>query len=543
MTSADCAGLALAFPGDSEMASRMRAHPWAETALGEPSAWPGSLSVACRLCLTSRFPMVLWWGEIWQIIGSQLRSVLDTGQATYSQDMLLPLNRGGFLEETYYTYSFSPLYDDAGVVRGVFTVATDRTDGIVGARRLSVLNELGGVAGRARHVPEAFEMIGDVLGRSGQDVPFAAAYLHDPGSDELAPRVVSPACAMDGLTAAAAARRPGTARRRDGLPLTADLDNPAIGAMVLAASAGRPLDEGYSSFLTLVAQQAAAVINSALAYQVQQNRAEELAELDRAKTVFFSNISHEFRTPLALIMGPAAELQDKLAGAAPAIGHDLDLIQRNGMRLGKLVNSLLDFSQIEAGRMGARLEPVDLAALTADLASLFRSAVERAGLAYQVECPPLPGAVLADREMWEKVILNLLSNALKFTFDGRISVRVWHAGGQAIVEVADTGGGIPAAEQGQIFDRFHQVAGRRHARTRAAASAWPWSASWWACRVARSAWPAPRAPAAPSRSGWPAVRAGGPELAARRAGTRGHAPRRGRGQGPGRERRAADTDR
>ena len=332
MTSADCAGLALAFPGDSEMASRMRAHPWAETALGEPSAWPGSLSVACRLCLTSRFPMVLWWGEIWQIIGSQLRSVLDTGQATYSQDMLLPLNRGGFLEETYYTYSFSPLYDDAGVVRGVFTVATDRTDGIVGARRLSVLNELGGVAGRARHVPEAFEMIGDVLGRSGQDVPFAAAYLHDPGSDELAPRVVSPAGAMDGLTAAARAGWPVPPADAMVLPLTADLDNPAIGAIVLAASAGRPLDEGYSSFLTLVAQQTAAVINSALAYQVQQNRAEELAELDRAKTVFFSNISHEFRTPLALIMGPAAELQDKLAGAAPAIGHDLGLIQRNGMR-------------------------------------------------------------------------------------------------------------------------------------------------------------------------------------------------------------------
>ncbi len=519
MTSADCAGLALAFPGDSEMASRMRAHPWAETALGEPSGWPASLSVACRLCLTSRFPMVLWWGpdlyflyndaylpflgekhpalgkpghlvwgEIWQIIGSQLRSVLDTGQATFSQDVLLPLNRGGFLEETYYTYSFSPLYDDAGVVRGVFTAATDSTDGIVGARRLSVLNELGGVAGRARHVPEAFQMIGDVLGRSGQDVPFAAAYLREPGSDELALRVVSPAGATDGMTPAFLAGWPvgevlrtGQARITDVagqfgklpsggwpvppadamvLPLTADPDSPAIGAMVLAASAGRPLDEGYSSFLSLVAQQTAAVVNSALAYQVQQNRAEELAELDRAKTVFFSNISHEFRTPLALIMGPAAELQDKLSGAAPAIGHDLDLIQRNGMRLGKLVNSLLDFSQIEAGRMQARIEPVDLAALTADLASVFRSAIERAGLAYQVDCPPLPGPVLADREMWEKVILNLLSNALKFTFDGSVSVRVRAAGGQAIVEVADTGGGIPAAEQGQIFERFHQVAGR-----------------------------------------------------------------------------------
>ena len=188
---------------------------------------------------------------------------------------------------------------------------------------------------------------------------------------------------------------------------------------MLAASAGRALDAAYESFLGLVAQQTAALVNGAVAYEAQLRRAEELAELDRAKTAFFSNVSHEFRTPLTLIMGPVEELRARLDPADPAdaaAAGELDVIHRNGLRLGKLVNTLLDFSRIEAGRMQASFEPLDLGAFTTELASVFQSAFDRAGMRYEVDCPPLSAPVYVDREMWEKVVFNLLSNALKFTF-------------------------------------------------------------------------------------------------------------------------------
>jgi PAS domain S-box-containing protein len=229
------------------------------------------------------------------------------------------------------------------------------------------------------------------------------------------------------------------------------------GFLVAALNRYRALDEGYRSFLELVAGHVATGIASARSYRAQQRRAEELAELDRAKTAFFSNVSHEFRTPLTLIMGPLEELRGRLADADPLVREELEVAHRNGLRMGRLVNTLLDFSQIEAGRMKAFFAPVDLSAATADLAGVFRSAVERAGLALEVDCPPLGEPVHLDRSMWEKVVLNLLGNALKFTFEGALRVAVRRDGDHAVVTFADTGVGIPAAETPRLFDRFHRI--------------------------------------------------------------------------------------
>ena len=203
----------------------------------------------------------------------------------------------------------------------------------------------------------------------------------------------------------------------------------------------------------------------------EQRRAETLAELDRAKTVFFSNISHELRTPLTLLLGPAVDsLADREEPLPSRQRERLELIHHSGLRLYKLVNTLLDFSRIEAGRVQTTYEPTDLAALTAELTSSFRSAVERAGLVLIVDCPPLTALsqpVYVDREMWEKIVLNLLSNALKFTFAGAITVSLRAAGDQGNwveLEVRDTGTGIPAEELPHLFERFRRVQGAR-ART------------------------------------------------------------------------------
>jgi PAS domain S-box-containing protein len=194
------------------------------------------------------------------------------------------------------------------------------------------------------------------------------------------------------------------------------------------------------------------------ALEAERRRAEALAEIDGAKTQFFSNVSHEFRTPLNLILGPitdALETGDGLAGA------QLELAHRNSLRLLKHVNSLLDFSRIEAGRAQAAYAPTDLTQLTAELASNFRSACERAGLTLAVDCRLLSAPVHVDRDMWEKIVLNLLSNAFKFTFDGGIEMALEEEEGGAVLMVRDTGVGIPKAEIGRLFERFHRIEGQR----------------------------------------------------------------------------------
>ncbi|HEY6923640.1 MAG TPA: response regulator [Steroidobacteraceae bacterium] len=233
---------------------------------------------------------------------------------------------------------------------------------------------------------------------------------------------------------------------------------PVAGFLVTGLNPYLPFDEEYRGFIGLLADQIAAGIARAHAYQLERQRAEALAEIDRAKTTFFSNVSHEFRTPLTLMLGPVEEAANNPKVPA-AVRAQLEIAHRNSLRLLKLVNSLLDFSRIEAGRMQASYAPTDLAALTRDLTSTFRSAIERAGLEFHVDSEPLEQPVHVDREMWEKVVLNLLSNAFKYTFTGSITVRLYREGDQATLDVLDTGVGIPQAELPRLFERFHRVEG------------------------------------------------------------------------------------
>ena len=214
----------------------------------------------------------------------------------------------------------------------------------------------------------------------------------------------------------------------------------------------------------MVADQCGTAIANARAYEQERQRAEALAELDRAKTTFFSNVSHEFRTPLTLLVGP---LEDGLADIGtplpPVHRERQEVAHRNALRLLRLVNTLLDFSRIEAGRIDATFEPTDLATFTAELASGFRSAIEKAGVELVVHCNPLPADVYVDREMWEKIVLNLLSNAFKFTFEGRIAVELASHGNHVDLRVLDTGVGIPQDDLPRMFERFHRV---KHSRAR-----------------------------------------------------------------------------
>jgi len=237
------------------------------------------------------------------------------------------------------------------------------------------------------------------------------------------------------------------------------------GVFVAGINPYRRFDHEFRGFLSLLVNQIAVAIGNATAYETERRRAEALAELDRAKTLFFSNVSHEFRTPLTLMLGPLEEL---LANARHRLStqeqQQAEVARRNALRLLKLVNTLLDFSRIEAGRMQAAYEPTDLAGVTAEIASVFRSAMEKAGLKFSVACEPISEPIYVDREMWEKIVLNLVSNAFKFTFEGEVRISLKDQERAVELAVSDTGVGIPAHELTRVFERFHRVENTR-ART------------------------------------------------------------------------------
>ncbi|MBX9581602.1 MAG: PAS domain S-box protein [Gemmataceae bacterium] len=515
------------FAGGGGLGRLMAGFDWAATPLGPPRGWPQSLTIAVRILLTSRYAMWLGWGpdftffyndayarmtlgpkhpwalgrsakevwaEIWADIGPRADRVIATGEATWDESLLLFLQRNGYPEETYHTFSYSPLPDDAGGVGGMLCVVTEDTDRTIGERRLRTLRELAArTATEARTAEDACRASAAVLADNPRDLPFVLVYLADPdgraarlaGSagvapgSAAAPEVVSPADDAVWPFARVARTRAADVVARGLPPLPGgpypEPPNRAVVLPVLAAGQDRPagfvvagvsprlaLDDAYRGFLDLVAGHVGTAVANARAFEDQKRRAEALAEIDRAKTAFFSNVSHEFRTPLTLMLGPVDDLLGRPNGDLSEAGREqLALVRRNGRRLQKLVNTLLDFSRIEAGRTRAVFAPTDLPALTADLASNFRSAAERAGLRLVVDCPPLPAPVHVDREMWEKVVLNLLSNALKYTFDGELRVTVRADGGRAVLTVDDTGAGIPPADLPRVFDRFHRVEGSR----------------------------------------------------------------------------------
>ncbi len=431
------------------------------------------------------------WQEIWDVIEPTIEAVTQRGESTRIQDGLLILERNGYLEECYFNYAYSPVRDETGAVGGVFCVCDETTKRVVGERQLKTLRELAAQPMETQIVAAACQLSMSAIANNPADLPFALLYLIDDlgdgarlmGTAGIAPGTIASPDRIELAThpwQLSKVRQQGQpayiidlAERFDSLPQSIWQEPPqsAIvvplnragqqqlsGFLILAVSPRRAFDDEYRGFFEVVASQVEIAIANARDRERERQRADALAALDRAKTEFFSNVSHEFRTPLTLMLSPLAETIANLDGQIPPPARaQLQLVQRNGQRLLKLVNNLLDFSRLEAGRERVVYELLDLATYTAELASTFRSTIEQAGLSLVVECPPLPEPVWIDRQMWEKIILNLLSNAFKFTLVGTISVRLEWDGERVQLSVADTGVGIPTSELPRLFDRFHRV--------------------------------------------------------------------------------------
>ncbi len=512
--------------GGGEMGRLIQALDWSQSPLGPIASWSQSLRTTVNLCLASDLPIcIIWgpervqlyndgyrvicgekhprsmgqnfaecWSEAWPVIGAAHDSA-QGGDTAFLEDQQIFLERHGYVEETFFTFSFSPIRDETGRIAGLFHPVIEATAKMLGERRTRTLRDLTSDISNAKTIEEAFALSTTSLAGSPLDLPFLLIYRKtDNGNAALvsaagqvpggagAPKTLSLDSPAGSDWPVAEVMRSGKAVLLDDVaarfgtfnvgpfpePITAAMilpilkpgaDRP-VGVIVLGVSPRLKLDEVYAGFHNLVCGAIATAVANADAYDAERKRAEAFARIDRAKTEFFSNVSHEFRTPLTLMLAP---LEDALADSTlpPPARALIDVAHRNSLRLLKLVNSLLDFSRIEAGRAQADYEAVDLAEMTAMLASNFRSVCERAGLNLVVDCPSLPDPVYVDRDMWEKIVLNLLSNAFKFTFDGEVAISVRADGAHAVVAVRDTGVGIPAAELPRMFERFHRVENQR----------------------------------------------------------------------------------
>src|SRR6195256_1943694 len=446
--------------GGGEMGKLIASMDWSKTPLGPIESWPQSLRTTVSLCLASNFPIALAWGPKhvqiyndgywpicgekhpeamgqdftecwaapWPVIGEAFTRAL-AGETSFLENQRMFLDRKGYLEETFFTFSFSPIRDETGVA-GLFHPVTETTSRMLSERRTRALRDLAARAGKAQTIDEACTLAAQTLSEYQLDLPFVLFYLFDDGAKE-ARLVASTGLPQESIAMAAVVdlgasepsawplsevARNGPAQLVDDLetrfgrlscgeypesvkqalvlPIRPPGCERPVGILVAGVSSRLALNETYRAFFDLLAATITTQVANARAYEEERKRAEALAEIDRAKTAFFSNVSHEFRTPLTLMLGP---LEDELAERASPLPwarrERLQTAHRNSLRLLKLGNTLLDFSRIEGGRTQASYEATDLATYTAELASVFRSAAEKAGLTLTVDCPPLSEAV------------------------------------------------------------------------------------------------------------------------------------------------------
>lgn len=492
----------------SELGARFAAFDWSSTPLGPISTWPGDLRAAVGICLTSRFPMLVWWGseyvmiyndgyrpmlgtkhpkalgspgkdvwpEIWDIVGPMLDSVMKSGVATWSRDQQLMLERNGYLEECYFTFSYSPIAVESGQVAGVFTAVMETTDHVLSERRLGTLGVLSRRLGEASDADHVRRLATAVLGSNPQDHPLAV--MVDARALPVDPRdldVPEPlqadvyAAATQAVTLGRQVHQdlPAPVHLENGpgglavaglhaLPIKLPSDDEMSEVLVIGRSAHRGWDSALATYLALCVTHLGTALRDIRLLDTERQRAETAEALDAVKSAFFTNLSHELRTPLTLISGPISDVL-----ADPRLADDqrerLELVDRNTVRLARMVDAMLDFGRMAASKVQPHVVPLDVSLQTRTMAESFAQAFRRAGLQFVTECDDAGRPAYLDRDMYERIVLNLLSNALKYTPSGTVTLRLQCDADGFAVSVTDTGIGIRKRDLKRVFERFEQL--------------------------------------------------------------------------------------
>ncbi|KAJ3044232.1 hypothetical protein HDV00_002910 [Rhizophlyctis rosea] len=451
------------------------------------------------------------WKELWPDVELLARRAL-AGECCFMEDQMLPMFRHGFEEETYFTWAYIPIRTEDGSIGGLLNPSIETTARVLAERGLLTLRNLSTATATARSIKETCSAAIETLAANEKDVPFAVLYTCSEQSGQNGEHIIrltlqdtlgvvrgtkaapeevvidtngnmTPSATWpfdeayrsqnnvevpnpETLVGSEVARRGwgDPSRLAVVCPIQTFTDKRHLGCLVIGLNPRRQYNDTYRTFLELLTGQLAASLVAARGYEEEVKRAEGLAALDRAKTAFFSSISHELRTPLTLMLGP---LDDALSDTFEPLAQNqrirCSMVLRNAQRLLRLVNSLLDYSKIEAGRLQASYRQTSLGRLTADLASVFRSAIEKGGVKFKVACEEDLPPVWVDTDMWEKIVFNMIGNAFKFTLSGSITVVLQSSQDRRTAEffVKDTGVGIPKHEIQRIFERFHRVEGQR----------------------------------------------------------------------------------
>jgi len=498
-------GDSIPIQGGGSTGELIRNYDWFKTSLGEAAAWPPGLQSALGICLHSNFPIAIYWGpelillyndawspipgnkhpwalgkpaslvwpEIWTDIEPQFQKAFS-GIAGGSKDALLPMQRHGYTEECYFDFTFTPIFGESGKVEGVFNAVIETTYRVINERRAGILQKLGDAINAVNTWEDVFERTSRTLDSARADISFYGIFLLDtgdqlalqtcsdnfPGAEALIRETPNNLIHLNDLGAAGMKITPRHWPEPPNEAVISPLkgtDGSIMGYLIAGLSARRKFDKDYRSFIESLTNIIAGELNTIKSLDDQKKIAGELAQIDKAKTVFFSNISHELRTPLTLMLSPLESVLETATYLDAQHRNDLETSLRNSLRLQKLVNTLLDFSRIEAGKMSANFQLVNIGKLTLDLASSFRSAIENAGIKYSVRVEHINSEVAVDIDMWEKIVLNLISNAFKYTKSGEISVMIRQNDSEITLEVKDTGVGINPKDSPRIFERFYRA--------------------------------------------------------------------------------------
>jgi len=512
--------------GGGEMGALMRSLDWSKTLLGPVSSWPQSLRTAVSILLASRFPMLIhwgpelvqfyndgfrpilgdlkhpgalgqpaypWWTEIWDVLTPMFERVLS-GEGTWYENQLILPNRNGYIEETYFTFSHSPIRDESGQVVGIFQAVTETTERVLDERRLRTLHDLGINTATAQVTQEACRIATETLSQNAADIPFALLYLldesrrqaHLAGTTGLepdtpaSPRVIDLSAEdkpgswplarvartgqtvqVDNLVAQFGALPGGPWPESPFVALVLPVAQPGVtlptGLLVVGISPRRALNDTYSRFLSLVAGQIATAVANTRALEMERKRAEALAELDRAKSQFLANMSHELRTPLNGILG-YAQILKKGKTITDQQKNGLNIIHQCGEHLLNLINDVLDISKIEARKMELYAKNFHFPEFLEAIAEICRIRAEQKGIELIYETlTPIPKAVRADEKRLRQVLINLLGNAVKFTEQGYITFKVGYHQEKFRFQVEDTGIGIAQEKLEEIFLPFQQA--------------------------------------------------------------------------------------
>ncbi|PRP88229.1 response regulator receiver ATP-binding protein [Planoprotostelium fungivorum] len=509
-----------------ETGRMMIEYPWHETSIGPRDTWPVAYHSAIDSMLTSQWASSLMlgsdllvvyndhyrsvmgqkhpqkyahpaehvWQEIWPTIGPMLKGVMTDGKPNLSEDVMLPLNSGdgGSTKERYLSWCFSPLLNGNEITAVLITVY-ETTSYVFNHGDTHVLKELSQLQQKTRNdaINNSMQIMSQYscipfnlfycINRSGDHLVLTGNYTSSIGKS-LCHRKISLGDPKWSLTNAVrevfkTSQMKILDLNEGDQPITAEphsrriqqvliLPMGKLGVIMIGINPWRELDHHYSVFLQSIGSQITTVLVQIKNREEEAKRVKAMAELDREKTAFFSNMSHEFRTPLTLMLGPLDDLL-QLDRNTPIlhVEDSLQLIRRNSGRLLKLVNNLLNFTRIETGRMQLNMQPTNLCGAVMDFVSIFRSACEKSGLELIVNKSEREEIIAADINIWETIVYNLMSNALKYTMSGSITVNIQQDDREFTFGVTDTGVGISQEDQKKVFERFYRVAhaaGRSH---------------------------------------------------------------------------------